>query len=335
MYSNSRHDAATSADARQADETAVRSMYEAAPYPDLGAGLKDIAYYWKRVPELSARKDVRFLDAGCGTGHLLVGTARRFPTWTCCGIDLSSASLAVAEKLAVQHGVKNTELHKGSYLDPLPFAEAFDVIAALGTIHHAADPVAALKNLSSWLKDDGVIFMHLYGQRIDQGRFDIKEMLSLLEPDLFNHARRFQHYDAYMRHLDRRRPLWKRILLTSPYDWYYALRRRLVNMRRRAANVSWSPGWTERYTRPDAPWIDHFCHPCERAYEARDVQALVEAAGLELVHMIGHGSEHAWQIPPEWRPLYDRLGVWDRIRINELLATGGGSYNMILRRRRG
>lgn len=165
-------------------------MYETAPYPDLGAGLKEILYYWNRLPEFVARTDVRFLHAGCGTGHLLVGTAKRFPAWQCFGIDLSSASLGVAKQLAEMHAATNILLHQGSYLDPLPFDRKFDIIAALGTIHHAADPVGALRNFGTWLTDDGVLLMHVYGLRIDQGRFDIKEMLSIFEPRLSDYERR-------------------------------------------------------------------------------------------------------------------------------------------------
>lgn len=333
MYSNSRHDLNASADSREADEGAVQSMYEQAPYPDLGAGLKDISYYWDKTPQIASRNDVRFLDAGCGTGHLLVGTAIRFPKWKCFGIDLSSASLVVAKQLATMHSVTNVHFHQGSYLDPLPFDEQFDVIAALGTIHHAADSIAALRNLASWLKDDGSIFLHLYGQRIDQGRFDIKEMLSILEPNLFEHQNRFRFYDALMSHIDRRRPFWKRLLLTSPYEWFHRAKIGLRNLKRRVSGISWSPGWTERYSEPSSPWIDHFCHPCERAYEAYDVQELLDRAGLEVASMIGHGRDHFRLVPPEWRPVYERLGFWERTRINELLSGGGGSYNMILRRK--
>jgi SAM-dependent methyltransferase len=308
-------------------------MYETAPYPDLGAGLKDISYYWSRVPEFVSRDGIRFLDAGCGTGHLLVGVAKRFPSWKCFGLDLSSASLSVASQLASRHSTTNVHLHQGSYLDPLPFDEKFDIIAALGTIHHAADPVAALRNLGTWLDDKGVIFLHLYGIRLDQGRFDIKEMLSIFEPNLFAHGKRFRYYESLVRHISRRRPLWKRVLLASPYEWFLKLKALARNIKRRVSGVSWSPGWTECYTEPDSPWIDHFCHPCERAYEAHDVQRLVESAGFGVVAMIGHGRENAHLIPPEWRDHYDRLGFWDKVRINELLSEGGGSYNMILAKR--
>ncbi len=60
---------------------------------------------------------------------------------------------------------------------------------------------------------------------------------------------------------------------------------------------------------------------------------LVNNAGFEVVAMIGHGREHPHQIPPEWRTQYEALGFREKTRINELLSEGGGSYNMILRRK--
>ena len=59
-------------------------MYEVAPYPDLGADLKDLSLALDPVlAELKSRPNVRFLDAGCGTGHNLVGVAKKYPSWEC------------------------------------------------------------------------------------------------------------------------------------------------------------------------------------------------------------------------------------------------------------
>ena len=181
-----RHAGAT--DQSAGAETAVRRMYEFAPYPDLGAALKDASPLFAPIAdELNKRGALRYLEAGCGTGHLLVGVAKAHPEWRCFGIDLSDASLTIARQLAERHGAKVT-LARGSYLEPLPFDGApFDVVSAMGTIHHAEDPVAALKNLRSYLADDGWLAMHLYGRRLDAEKFDIKEMLSIFEPDLFAH----------------------------------------------------------------------------------------------------------------------------------------------------
>ena len=43
-------------------------MHERAPYPDLGAGLKDMSLFLGPLrAELSKRQSVRYLDTGCGT----------------------------------------------------------------------------------------------------------------------------------------------------------------------------------------------------------------------------------------------------------------------------
>jgi SAM-dependent methyltransferase len=285
---------------------------------------------WPIDADLRSRTRVRFLDAGCGTGHYLVGVAKNHPDWECCGIDLSSASLQVATDLAKLHGA-SIEVRRGSYAESLPFEGQFDVIAALGTIHHAADPVAALRNLRSALRDDGYLLMHLYGLRIDREKFDIKEMLSILEPELSNIDRRFFFYDALMRH---RRRNWLRTLLEMPLieilNWPKVWLRNLV--RRRRGEV-WSPPFTDRFTAPTAPWVDHFCHPCERAYEVPDVVELAFRGGFEIVHMLNQGREYPQLVPPEWQSHYDALSIEAKWRLSELLAFGGASFSMILRKK--
>ena len=328
FYSNSKFDIERSKKTKSADEAAVRGLYERAPYPDLGADLKDLSLYLNPIAhDLELRQGVKFLDVGCGTGHVLVGVAKRHPDWACYGIDLSQASLDVAEKLSLMHGAQ-VAVTRGSYLDPSPFGFKFDVICAMGTIHHCADPHAALINLKKHLKRDGYLLMHLYGLRCDREKFDIKESLSILEPELSALDRRFDFYTALMDHNQRR---WvKRLVLSSPSDMFAAGRAAWRNFMRRRAKVSWSPSYRERYDRVSAPWIDHFCHPCERAYEVPQVRELVESSGFEVIHMLAQGREHMSLIPPQWRERYDELGAWDKRRLSELLAVGGGSFAMIL-----
>jgi len=330
FYSNSRTDVVGSKSARTADENAVRGMYEDAPYPDLGSDLKDLGLYLNPIlADLAVRDKIKFLDVGCGTGHVLVGVAKSHPDWDCCGIDLSKASLDVAAKLSKRHGTDVT-IERGSYLDPLPFDNDFDVISAMGTIHHCADPLAAMINLKKHLRDDGYLLLHLYGLRCDREKFDIKEALSILEPELKAHQRRFSFYSALMDHTRRR---WaKRLVLTTPGDAIGAVRAAWRNFKRRRHNVSWSPSFRERYDRVSAPWIDHFCHPCERAYEVPQVQKLVEKSGFKVVRMLAQGRENMKLIPREWQGRYAELDDWDKWRLAELLAVGGGSFAMILQK---
>jgi SAM-dependent methyltransferase len=330
FYSNSKMDIDHSRSARGADEDAVRGMYEDAPYPDLGSDLKDLGLYLNPIrADLSKRDEIKFLDVGCGTGHVLVGVAKSHPEWDCYGIDLSKASLDVATELSKMHGAK-VEIERGSYLDPLPFDHQFDVISAMGTIHHCADPLAAMRNLKKHLKEDGYLLLHLYGLRCDREKFDIKEALSILEPNLRAHQTRFDFYSGLMGHTRRR---WvKRLALTMPGDAIGAVRAAWRNFRRRRRNVSWSPSFRERYDEVSAPWIDHFCHPCERAYEVPQVQELVETSGFKVVRMLAQGRENKKLIPREWAERYDELDDWEKWRLSELLAVGGGSFAMILQK---
>jgi len=330
LYSNSRTDVEQSQSARQTDETAVRAMYEHAPYPDLGADLKNLDLYLDPImPDLAKREDVRFLDVGCGTGHILVGVAKSRPDWSCYGIDLSNGSLSVARELATKHDAP-VAITRGSYLDPLPYDFSFDVISAIGTIHHCAEPVAALHNLKASLRDDGYLLLHLYGLRSDQEKFDIKEALSILEPQLDAYDNRFDFYKSLMDHKQKN---WlKRLALTTPADVVGTLRAAWRNFGRRRQKISWSPSFRETFERPDAPWIDHFCHPCERAYEVPGVKAMLDEAGLEVVHMLKQGREHKQLIPAEWRARYSELDNWDKWRLSELLAIGGGSFAMVLKK---
>lgn len=330
MYSNSKFDISPDAQAAAKDETETRAMYERAPYPGLGAGLKDMGIYFDSImPDLRARKNVRFLEAGCGTGHILVGVAKQNPTWDCYGIDLSQASLDLATQLAAKHGTKVT-VKRQSYLDPLPFTEKFDLIAAIGTIMCCSDPVAAMRNIRSVLKDDGYLVIHLYGLRVDRKKFDIKEMLSIFEPDLDMVDRRFAFYDALMKHRERH---WLKHLLQMPLiEILSGARVWLRNLLRRSRGIVWSPPFTDRYTEPTAPWIDHFCHPCERAYEVPEVVELVRESGFTVQEMLGQGHEYAQLIPPEWRVDYDRLPPEAKWRLSELLAFGGASFRLILRK---
>jgi len=314
---------------KTAAEEDVRSLYQHAPYPDLGAALKDPSKILARLTNCLNRQDgLRYLEAGCGTGHFLVGTAVARKDWSCAGIDLSGPSLNVARQLAERYGV-SVELEERSYLDALPWdEESFDIISAQGTIHHCDDPIGALINLKKYLKPDGLFSVHVYGQRLDAGKFDLKEMISIFQPNLSDYEERFAVYKAILEH-EKERNRIKRWLDTSPLDVIRAVRTLFRNMRRRGSNISWSPPWTDEYHEPNSPWRDHFCHPMERAYEVPDIKELVTGAGLKVVDMTTQGREDMDFVPPSLRERFAALDEWDRWRFMELVGPAR-SFSMIL-----
>ena len=314
------------------DEKAVKEMYETSPYPDLGHELKNIDLYLIHIIEdLKKRSKVSFLDVGCGTGHIVAGIAKKHPNWDCYGTDLSRASLDIADKLFKKHKLTNVTTFRQSYLEKLPFQEkSFDVVSAMGTIHHTGDPLAAMINLKKYIKDDGYMLLHLYGWRCDHKKFDIKEMLTIFEPNLNNYTKRFEFYDALIKH---RKGRWvKRLANISLIDIYVVIKTWWHNFKRRMNKISWSPGWDANYPEINSPWVDHFCHPCERAYQVTEVKELVEKSGFSVLKMLKQGKLNPRLMPPLWKKYYNGLDQWDQWRLNELLAEGGGSFALILKK---
>ncbi len=301
-------------------ETQVREFYETAPYPDLGVNPKNPDRWILPALELLGHDRVagslRYLDAGCGTGHVAVGVARKFPNWRSFGIDLSSASLSIANQLAAKHGAVVT-FARGSYLDPLPFEGKFDLISAMGTIHHCDDPVGAVRNLLSALNEDGCIVIHLYGKDLDRGKFEIREILDIMQPDITDVPTRFRLYQDLKEKQKKR--LLDAILDISPRLVLRACRDTFLRTKRKSRGESWSPSWREDYEAPTTPWIDHFCHPLERTYSVREVQKLADESELEVLQMLNQGKTDLDRLPPPWLEAYEKLDVWDQRRLMELL----------------
>lgn len=157
---------------------AVRGQYEANPYPRwLGTNLPqprplpDVLH--GLFPELPAAglplaKPLRVLVAGCGTGEQSARTARRFSDAEVLAVDLSRASLGLAALRARQLGLGNIRFAQADILRLGGLAERFEVIEAMGVLHHMADPAAGWRVLRGLLAPGGVMRIGLYSRRARQ-----------------------------------------------------------------------------------------------------------------------------------------------------------------------
>ena len=97
------------------------------------------------------------LDIGCGGGFALLLAARRGATVS--GLDATPALLDIARER-----VPAAVLAVGDLEDPLPFEPGgFDVVTAFNSIQYAADPVAAVKNMSQLVRPRGLISLLVWG----------------------------------------------------------------------------------------------------------------------------------------------------------------------------
>jgi SAM-dependent methyltransferase len=102
----------------------------------------------------------RLLDAGCGSGEALaLALARSARVW---GLDCSETMLAAAREAA-----PGATLVRGD-LEALPFPDrAFDAITACNSVHFAADPRGALRELARVARPGARIAITSMGSRDD------------------------------------------------------------------------------------------------------------------------------------------------------------------------
>jgi 2-polyprenyl-6-hydroxyphenyl methylase / 3-demethylubiquinone-9 3-methyltransferase len=102
----------------------------------------------------------RALDGGCGTGVCSLALAEMSDEVV--AFDLSSGSLATAQRLAQTVGAKNIQFKQGSLLDiPVP-SNNFDLVFSWGVIHHTVNPVRALDELVRVLQPGGTLVLAVY-----------------------------------------------------------------------------------------------------------------------------------------------------------------------------
>lgn len=160
----------------------VKAMYEVYPYPSPIAGdsvIEDVASGLYSLYGGRALEGWRVLDAGCGTGHRLVGVARRYPQAQFIGLDMTAASLLVAEQLARKHSVQNVRFEQGDLLN-LQLRGEFDLIISTGVIVCLEKPQQGLQNLASLLAPGGLLMVWLYHAIGEHERMLGRELLHLM-----------------------------------------------------------------------------------------------------------------------------------------------------------
>ncbi len=118
----------------------------------------------KMASPLSQETPIHFLDVCTGTGVVALNAAQNIPQSKVIGIDLSSGMLQIAQHKAEFHKIKNVSFRQLD-LDALDYeAQSFDVITCSFGLFFIDDMVAALKNLKTLLKPNGIMIISSFTQ---------------------------------------------------------------------------------------------------------------------------------------------------------------------------
>ena len=108
-------------------------------------------------------KNKRVLDLGCGSGRFSLGFVNLGSKLTC--LDQSKSGLEAVKKTLANY--KNVVYLNENILKPKKIKKGFyDFIWCFGVVHHTGDTLKSLKNIKSFLKKDGKVFLMIYGEPI-------------------------------------------------------------------------------------------------------------------------------------------------------------------------
>jgi tetratricopeptide (TPR) repeat protein/SAM-dependent methyltransferase len=166
----------------------VRQQYEENPYPrwvkaDPIVPRRSIDHYIRgRLPGARfvplEKPDPDILIAGCGTGMHPIQVARLFPRGRVLAVDLSLASLGYALRKTRELGLDNLQYAQADLLRLGGIDRQFDIIEAVGVLHHLDDPAAGLAVLVSLLRSRGLLKLGLYSARARQDVVSVRAFIA-------------------------------------------------------------------------------------------------------------------------------------------------------------
>jgi SAM-dependent methyltransferase len=151
---------------------AVRRQYEENPFPRwqrLPAARRSVlersraydpAFAW---PD-TFRPALQMLVAGCGTGRQPLALAAANGDAEVLAVDLSTASLAYAQRMARELSVPNVRFLQADLLNLPAMGRLFHHIECVGVLHHVRDQQAAWRAVADVLHRDGTMTVGVYSK---------------------------------------------------------------------------------------------------------------------------------------------------------------------------
>lgn len=147
-------------------EDQVREFYGKLKFPgeyqlsDFDVYEKEMLNSFLKPYDVVARRALRILDIGCGSGFISNLLAYRYPGCQIDAVDFSN-SVDYAQSFAAKEGLKNINHFKQNFLNyAAPYK--YDVIISNGVLHHMPEYQLAVQRIDQMLEFNGTLVVGLY-----------------------------------------------------------------------------------------------------------------------------------------------------------------------------
>ena len=255
----------------------VADQYEEFPYPErdpvdekkrLYSSMPDCldrVNYYCFSGRINIDADFRVLVAGGGTGDAAIFMAEQLRDngSEVVYLDISTASMEIAQKRATVRGLTNIRWVHGSLLD-VPTMELgnFDYINCSGVLHHLENPGQGLSALNSVLKENGAMSIMIYGKYGRVATYMIQDLMRRINSGESSMAKKVRNCQI--------------ILEDLPPTHIFTYKKLLYP--------------NSEFKKP-IELFDLFLHSQDRAYSIPDLYEFVEGEGLQVIHMHRYGDD--------------------------------------------
>ncbi|MDG2529410.1 SAM-dependent methyltransferase [Caulobacter endophyticus] len=153
-----------------------RLKYSSALYPP---GVETLAQAEEAaLRETQTHADLRdgqdVLELGCGWGSLSLWMAERFPASTITAVSNSTSQRAFIQARAAERGLSNLSVVTAD-MNVFDTARRFDRVVSVEMFEHMTNWRALLSRVRTWLKPDGLLFLHVFTHAATPYRFETED----------------------------------------------------------------------------------------------------------------------------------------------------------------
>ena len=114
------------------------------------------------------------LELGCGWGSLSLFLAKKYPNSKITGLSNSSTQKIFIDAMAAERGIRNLEIITAD-INVFSIAKQFDRVVSIEMFEHLRNYQELFKRISSWMKPDARMFVHIFSHKDFAYKFEVKD----------------------------------------------------------------------------------------------------------------------------------------------------------------